>query len=103
MNICSRCNKQMRFSGQKVSRIRVTETLHISNNWAVTRENLTVACKRASAQSDQHLVIPYLESTVISLVPCNISILLLLFVAEQTGFDLTLSETLKIGFVESSP
>ena len=48
-------------------------------------------------------VIRYLESIVVSLAPCKISIFQLVYVVEQGGLSLTLLESLKIGFLMLRP
>ena len=51
-----------------------------------------------STQSDQCLYVCFLESVVYKLATCKVSIFYLVSVAEQTGFNLSLSETQKTGF-----
>ena len=48
-------------------------------------------------------VIRFLESILSKFATSKISILLLVSVAEETGLNLTLSETLKTGFVALRP
>ena len=80
-------------------------------NRASMRENLSSEnCEQhrrrpscASAQSDQRLVICVLENTISQLATCEISVVHLVSVAEETGFSLALSETPKTGFVATRP
>ena len=77
--------------------------------WASTRENLSSrVCEQhrrrpacASAQSDQRLCYSLSEKN--SSPSCEISIFQLVSVAEETGLKLTLSETLKTGYVAARP
>ena len=48
-------------------------------------------------------VVCYLERTTVQLAPCGISIFWLIFVAEQVGLSLTLSETRRPGFLTIKP
>ena len=48
-------------------------------------------------------VILYLESIVVSLAPCKISIFWLVSLAEQTGLSISLLEALRTGFVKLRP
>ena len=48
-------------------------------------------------------VIHYLESIIVSLAPCKISIFWLVSVAEQTGLSISLLEALRTGFVKLRP
>ena len=79
--------------------------------WASTRENLSSevweqqrhrpAC--ASAQSDQCLCFRFLETIISKLATCKFSTFLLVYVAEQAGLNLVLSETPKTGFLAARP
>ena len=51
----------------------------------------------------QQFVIRFLESTICKLATGEISIFLLVSVAEETGLKLALSETPKTGFVATRP
>ena len=57
----------------------------------------------ASAQTDQHLCFRFLESSISKLYTGEISIFQLVSVAEETGLNLTLSESPKTGFVATRP
>ena len=79
--------------------------------WALTRENLSSGvCEQqrhrpacASAQSDQRLCFRFLESIMSKLATCSFSTILLVYVAEQAGLNLALSETPKTGFIATRP
>ena len=78
----------------------------MSNNWASMREKVTLLyANNKGADQPSHrrslistFVICFLESLIVSLATCEITIFKLVSINEQTGLSLMLSETLKIGF-----
>ena len=78
---------------------------------AATGENLsTGVCEQhrrrpacASTQSDQRLCYSLIRSIISRLAMREISIFLLVPVAEETGLNIALRETLKTGFVTTRP
>ena len=83
--------------------------------WAPSQENLNLLqANNKDADQSAHarsliciFVIRYLESILVKLAPCKISVLLLVAVAEQAGLSLVLSlvlsQTPKTGFLTSRP
>ena len=79
--------------------------------WAPTPENLSSeVCEQhrhrpacTSAQSDQRFVICFLKSFISRLATSEISIFHLVFVADEIGLSLALSETPKTGLVTPWP
>ena len=79
--------------------------------WAWSRENLSSEfANNKSADQPAHagslisaFVIHLLESIISRLATSEISLFKLVSVAEQTGLKLTLSETLKTGFLVMRP
>ena len=79
--------------------------------WASMQENLSSGfVNNKGSDQNAHMcslistfVIRYLKSIVAKLAPYQISIIWLVYVTEETGFSLLLSETPKTGFVASRP
>ena len=79
--------------------------------WALTRENLSLGfANNKGADQPAHMCrlistffIPFLESIISKLATGEISSLLLVSVAEKTGFNPALSKNPKTSFVVSRP
>ena len=79
--------------------------------WAAARENLSSGvCEQTSADQPAHphslisaFVIRFLESIICKPAIGEISIFLLVSVAEETGLKLVLSDTPKTGFLATRP
>ena len=97
--------------GTQKNHLNETVLLSTENTWASTRENLSSGfANNTGADQPAHpcrlisaFVIRFLESIIYGLATGQISSFKLVFVAEQTGLNLTSSETPKTGFLASMP
>ena len=78
-------------------RVRPRES--VQNNWAAARENLSSGVSSLISA----FVIRLFKSIISILATGEISIFWLVFVAEETGLNLALSETPKTGFLATRP